>query len=126
MEIKARELKELSDTIRELLPLQLNINLSYKIACIAREIREKQNMVDTLKEELIETYAKKDEKGMTLISEEGVVEIDKKDAAELNKQLNDLMVRNIEINIEKIKLDDILDLNLTIGQMTSLLPLIEK
>ena len=127
MILKAREIKNLNDTIQILLPLQLKMPFAYEVACIAREVRENDMMINTMRQEIIERYAKRDENGHVIVnSENGTVDVDEGKIPELNKELDGLFNREIELESNKIKLDDIKDLDLTVGQIEALIPLIEK
>ena len=127
MILKAREIKNLNDTIKILLPLQLKMPFAYEVACIAREVRENDMMISTMRQEIIERYAKRDENGRVIVnSENGTVDVDEEKIPELNKELDNLFNKEIELESNKIKLNDIKDLDLTVGQIEALIPLIEK
>lgn len=127
MILKAREIKNLNDTLQVLLPLQLKMPFAYEIACIAREVRENDMMISTMRQEIIERYAKRDENGSMIINpENGTIEVDEERVSELNKELDNLFNRDIELKSNKIKLDDIKDLDLTVGQIEALISLIEE
>lgn len=127
MILKAREIKKLNDTIQILLPLQLKMPFAYEVACIAREVRENDMMISTMRQEIIERYAKRDENGHVIVnSENGTVDVDEEKIPELNKELDNLFNKEIELESNKIKLNDIKDLDLTVGQIEALIPLIEK
>ena len=127
MILKAREIKNLNDTIQILLPLQLKMPFAYEVACIAREVRENDMMISTMRQEIIERYAKRDENGHVIVnSENGTVDVDEEKIPELNKELDNLFNKEIELESNKIKLNDIKDLDLTVGQIEALIPLIEK
>ena len=84
-------------------------------------------MISTMRQEIIERYAKRDENGHVIVnSENGTVDVDEGKIPELNKELDSLFNREIELESNKIKLDDIKDLDLTVGQIEALIPLIEK
>lgn len=127
MILKAREIKNLNDTLQILLPLQLKMPFAYEVACIAREVRENDMMISTMRQEIIERYAKRDENGNMIInSENGTIEVDEERVSELNKELDNLFNRDIELKSNKIKLDNIKDLDLTVGQIEVLISLIEE
>ena len=84
-------------------------------------------IIITMRQEIIERYAKRDENGHVIVnSENGTVDVDEGKIPELNKELDGLFNREIELESNKIKLDDIKDLDLTVGQIEALIPLIEK
>lgn len=126
MILKAREIKNLNETIGALLPLQLKMPFAYEVASIAREVRENDFMINTMRQEIIERFAKRDDNGQMIINEEdGTVEVEDGKYTELNAELDKLMNRDIELKSNKIKLVDIKDLDLTVGQISALIPLID-
>lgn len=126
MILKAREIKNLSETMDTLLPLQLKMPFAYEVASIAREVRENNFMINTMRQEIVERFAERDDNGQIRINQEdGTVEVQEGKYAELNAELDKLMNRDIELNSNKIKLVDIKDLDLTVGQISALIPLID-
>lgn len=126
MILKAREIKNLSETMDTLLPLQLKMPFAYEVASIAREVRENNFMINAMRQEIVERFAERDDNGQIRINQEdGTVEVQERKYAELNAELDKLMNRDIELNSNKIKLVDIKDLDLTVGQISALIPLID-
>lgn len=126
MILKAREIKNLSETMDTLLPLQLKMPFAYEVASIAREVRENNFMINAMRQEIVERFAERDDNGQIRINQEdGTVEVQEGKYAELNTELDKLMNRDIELNSNKIKLVDIKDLDLTVGQISALIPLID-
>lgn len=127
MNIKARELENLNNTIQVLLPMQLKMPFAYKVACIAREVRENYSMINVMRQEILERYAKRDENGQVIIDQQnGMVTVEPEKVIETNKELDKLFSRDIELKCDKIKIDDIKDLDLTVGQLEALIPLVEE
>lgn len=127
MNIKARELENLNNTIQVLLPMQLKMPFAYKVACIAREVRENYSMINVMRQEILERYAKRDENGQVIIDQQnGMVTVEPEKVMETNKELDKLFSRDIELKCGKIKIDDIKDLDLTVGQLEALIPLVEE
>lgn len=127
MNIKARELENLNNTIQVLLPMQLKMPFAYKVACIAREVRENYSMINVMRQEILERYAKRDENGQVIIDQQnGMVTVEPEKIMETNKELDKLFSRDIELKCDKIKIDDIKDLDLTVGQLEALIPLVEE
>ena len=126
MILKAREIKNLSETMDTLLPLQLKMPFAYEVASIAREVRENNFMINAMKQEIVERFAERDDNGQIRVNQEdGTVEVQEGKYAELNSELDKLMNRDIELKSNKIKLVDIKDLDLTVGQISALIPLID-
>ena len=127
MNIKARELENLNNTIQVLLPMQLKMPFAYKVAWIAREVREKYSMINVMRQEILERYAKRDENGQVIIDQQnGMVTVEPEKVMETNKELDKLFSRDIELKCDKIKIDDMKDLELTVGRLEALRPLVEE
>ena len=55
-----------------------------------------------------------------------MVTVEPEKVMETNKELDKLFSRDIELKCGKIKIDDIKDLDLTVGQLEALIPLVEE
>ena len=107
--------------------MQLKMPFAYKVACIAREVRENYSMINVMRQEILERYAKRDENGQVIIDQQnGMVTVEPEKVMETNKELDKLFSRDIELKCDKIKIDDIKDLDLTVGQLEALIPLVEE
>lgn len=127
MILKAREVKELNNTVNALLPLQLKMPFAYEIAVVAREIHDADAKINVMKQEIIERYAKRNSQGELIIDNEtGTIQVEENKISQVNKELDNLYTRDIEINLNKIKIENLKDLELTVGQIATLIPLIEK
>ena len=127
MRTKNREIENLNGTVQNLLSLQLKMPLGFQIACLAREVHQAFNELNTKRTAIISKYAKRDENNQVIINKEnGMVEIDDEDVKQVDSELDELYNTYVELSAEKIKLDDIKDLDLTVGQIESLVPFIEK
>lgn len=127
MRTKNREIENLNGTVQNLLSLRLKMPLGFQIACLAREVHQAFNELNTKRTAIISKYAKRDENNQVIINKEnGMVEIDDEDVKQVDSELDELYNTYVELSAEKIKLDDIKDLDLTVGQIESLVPFIEK
>lgn len=127
MEISNRQLETLNTTVSNLLPLQLKLPLGYQIACIARDVHEAFDKINANRTLIITKYAKKDDNGQVITNPEThMVELTEENAKMVDKELNELYNQKSEIKSEKIKLADMMDLDLTVGQIEALIPFIEK
>ena len=84
-------------------------------------------MINVMRQEILERYAKRDENGQVIIDQQnGMVTVEPEKVMETNKELDKLFSRDIELKCDKIKIDDIKDLDLTVGQLEALIPLVEE
>lgn len=127
MRTKNREIENLNGTVQNLLSLRLKMPVGFQIACLAKEVHQAFNELNTKRTAIISKYAKRDENNQVIINKEnGMVEIDDEDVKQVDSELDKLYNTYVELSAEKIKLDDIKDLDLTVGQIESLVPFIEK
>lgn len=127
MEISNRQLETLNTTVSNLLPLQLKLPLGYQIACIARDVHEAFDKINASRTMIITKYANKDENGQVITNPEThMVELTEENAKMVDKELNELYAQKSEIKSEKVKLSDMMDLDLTVAQIEALIPFIEK
>lgn len=127
MRTKNREIENLNGTVQNLLSLRLKMPVGFQIACLAREVHQAFNELNAKRTAIISKYAKRDENDKVIINKEnGMVEIDDEDVKQVDSELDELYNTYVELSAEKIKLDNIKDLDLTVGQIESLVPFIEK
>lgn len=104
----------------------LKARVAYKLARIIREIDNEFSLFQKSREQLISKYAEKDNEGKIIFNDEGncVIEKDKIDL--FNKEINELLETNVELNADYISLNDIENENFTIEQMNILSLFIEE
>ena len=74
---------------------------------------------------LIKQYGEKDETGELKSDENGNVRIPPEVLTDFNKELQELLATEIEINANKIRIDDISDVEFTAAEMAQLDDFIE-
>lgn len=124
MRLKYREIKDLYETIQLLIPLHLTMPFGYQVAKTAKELRECYNEINKKRQDIIAKYAEKNENGI-VITENGNVEINKENVNKLDRELSNLFDTTISIDLDKFDIDDVKDLDLTVGQIETLIPIIE-
>lgn len=96
----------------------LPVRAAYNVARLIREIEKENQLFDESRRKILDKYGEKDENGELKIEENGNIHILPDKIADCNRELNDLLTTEIEINAEKIKIDDIEDVKLTPAQLT--------
>jgi hypothetical protein len=86
--------------------------------------RELQNF-NTIRMNLVNKYGEKDENGELVTDEKGNCKIDAKESESFNAEFGDVINTEIEINANKLKLDDFDNLDFTPSDMILLEPFIE-
>ena len=85
-------------------------------------------MLNTERTKIVTKYAKKDDNGQIVVDKENnnMIEIPDEDVKKVDAELDELFARKIELQSNKIQLEAIKDLDLTVGQIEVLVPFIEK
>ena len=100
MKIKVADLYNLSLGLNELSKKELPIALAFKIQRAQKKVSEELIASDKVRQSLIEKYKEKE-------LENGVVQIKKDKLNEFNDKINELMAQEIDLDIEKINIDDL-------------------
>lgn len=98
---------------------------AFVIARLVREINKESETFELTRIELIKKYAEKDEKGELIITDDGNVHISTENLANCNEELLKLQNTEIEINAEKIPVDWLEEMTLTLTEASILEPFVQ-
>ena len=98
---------------------------AFIIARLVREINKESETFELTRIELIKKYAEKDEKGELIITDDGNVHISTENLANCNEELLKLQNTEIEINAEKIPVDWLEEMTLTLTEASILEPFVQ-
>lgn len=98
---------------------------AFVIARLVREINKESETFELTRIELIKKYAEKDEKDELIITEDGNVHISTENLANCNEELLKLQNTEIEINAEKIPVDWLEEITLTLTEASILEPFVQ-
>lgn len=114
--------KEIIPILSVLKNMRNNENVSvltkYKVLKIEKELKEEQDMIISLLEELIEKYGERDEENNLLFDAENKVPISTQYEEEVEKQLNDFYAENIQIQDIYFSEDEVETFNLTYDELS--------
>lgn len=94
---------------------QLPIKVAYAISKNINKIECELKAYNTEKAKLIDKYAEKDEDGKLIADEYGNVNIKEENRENWNRDINELLSIENEIDIHMIQLDDLLNANYNIS-----------
>lgn len=100
MKIKVADLYNLSLGLNELSKKELPIALAFKIQRAQKKVSEELIASDKVRQSLIEKYKEKE-------LDNGNIQIKKDKLNEFNEKINELMAQEIDLDIEKINIDDL-------------------
>jgi hypothetical protein len=98
---------------------------AFVIARLVREINKESETFELTRIELIKKYAEKDEKGELIITDDGNVHISTENLTNCNEELLKLQNTKIEINAEKIPVDWLEEMTLTLTEASILEPFVQ-
>lgn len=103
------------------------IKLAFKFSKLFSQIEESTNFYREKLQEIIDTYAERDENGDMVPATDGTgVQIQKDKIAECQEQLNELTSLEVEVPDITFTLDELEPFNLSIEQFDVLLPFITE
>lgn len=127
MQVKAKDLRDMSDTIESIFSTKIDTEIAVRITRLVRLGREALQATSLEIQETMRKYAKKDEHGNAIIdTSTGNIEIQEQYITVLDRELTELWNKVIEIEGEPLTLDDIKGLDLTVGQINALIPFVAK
>lgn len=106
--------------------LNLPLKAAYKINKIKQGVEKEADFYATKFQEIIDTYAKKDDDGNIIFSDDGsqiLIQDDK--INECNEALEDLQKLEIEIDNYNLSIDDLGDVECTPEQLEAIMPFID-
>lgn len=123
--ISLRELVDSSETMKKLSQKSLKGKTAYYIARLLREIDKELTLFNETRGNLIKKYGEKDENGDLKIDENGICKFIPEEMEKFYSEMNDILNNIIELNANKINLNDLEELNFTPNEMIALEPFIE-
>lgn len=94
---------------------QLPIKVAYAVSKNINKIESELKAYNTEKAKLIDKYSEKDEEGKVISNEQGHVTIKNEDIEDWNRDINELLSIENEVDIHMIQLNDLLNANYNIS-----------
>lgn len=112
MKLTNRKIVNDADFLGTLTNKQLPIKVSYAIAKNISKIEKELEIYSKERQKLVDKYCIKDEKGNNKIDENNQLKIADENLDDWNKSINELLDIEIEIDIHKFNINDLLNSNL--------------
>lgn len=123
--ISLGQLLNSAEGLRGLSQKPLKARCAYAVGKILKAADSEMSSFNEARMNLIRKYGEKDENGELKSDENGNVHIISESLATFNSELQELLDTNVEINANKIKMDDIGEVEFTPSEMTQLDAFIE-
>lgn len=108
MKLTNRRILNDANFLTALMQRQFPVKVSYAISKNVSKLESELNIYNKEREKIIDKYCKKDEEGNLLIDENNNYSIEDENIDICNKELNELLDIEIDVNIHKFKLDDLM------------------
>lgn len=125
IKVKLEDLVNATDGLKGLSQKQLKARCAYAVGKILKSADAEIQSFNETRMELIKKYGEKDENGELKTEENGNVHIPPEGLNDFSKELRELLDTEIEISANKIKMDDIGEVEFTPAEMAQLENFIE-
>lgn len=124
IELTVKEVMESVGVLNEIMEQPFHGALAFKISRIIRELRKEVESFNTERDKIIRVFSEKDENGKPVLLENGNIKIRSDLVKECNDEFEKLLGTSIEINAEKLDLDELDEIEITPKKMESILVLV--
>lgn len=124
MQITRNNINKLNDLILSLSDKQFDISTQYKFLVLSKEISKEKQIYDEQLYSLIDKYAEKDSNG-AIIRQDGGIKIHQESIGECTEQIKQLDNFLISLPDLYFTIDELAQLELTLGQLQLLEPFIK-
>ena len=100
MKLTVKDLYDLTEGLNKLLDKELPTAVAFSIQRNFKKIGEEVTASDDVRKKLIEKYKEKDNK-------DGTIQLKKDKLSEYQKELNELMQQEVDVDLKPIKLSDL-------------------
>lgn len=120
IKVSLNDILNSNNIFREISNKTLPVKTAFRIARIIRELDKENATFDEARRKIINKYADYDENGNIKQTDEGNIIIKQECIDACNNEIIELLNTIVEINVEKLHIDDLGDLELTPAQSLSL------
>lgn len=108
-----------NDIFRQVYQSPMPARTAFKIARLIRELEKENTTFNESRDKILEKYAMRDDNG-AMMQEDNQVMISPDRAEDFQKEIDSLLKTSVEINADKLTLDDLTDVSLSPKQIIDL------
>ena len=120
IELKVGELVNSTEALQKLSQKELKAKLAWQVSKLLKAADKELQEFNETRMNLIKKYGEKDENGELITDDKGNCKIPEEVTIDFSNELNDLVEAEIEINANKIKIDDLENIDFTPNEMNIL------
>lgn len=114
-----------TEILQKLSSTGLKAKLAWQVSRLLKAVDTEVQEFNTTRMELIKKYGEKDGQGELITDEKGNCKIITDNIDQFTSELNELVASEIEINANKLKMDDLENIDFTPSEMIALEPFID-
>ena len=126
IKLKLNELLNATDALQTLSKKSLQARPAFQVVRLLKAADKEIQEFNDIRVKVVNQYGDKDENGELITDENGNCHIAPEHINEFNKELNDLLNTEIEINANMLSLSDLEELEFTPSDLALLEPFIEE
>ena len=115
--VNLNDILNASETFNKIMGQSFKGSLAFKIARLARELNKEVETFNTERQKILTKYCEKDENGELVVEENGNVKVIQDKIIEFNDEFTSLLNTEVEINADKIPMNNIDDFDITPQEM---------
>jgi hypothetical protein len=123
--VSIQDLLNGTDELSKLAKVSLKAKLAWQVARMLKAADAEIQAFNDARMELIKKYGTKDENGELITDENGNCKILEESVSEFSNELNELVNTKVEINANKIDINDLANIDFTPSEINALEPFID-
>ena len=125
IEIKIQDLLNSTDALQKLSKMNLKARLAWQVAKLLKVVDEEMQDFNKTRVEVIRKYGNKDENGELITDEKGNCKVEGENLVAFTKELNELTDTMLSLNVNRLKIKELEELDFTPAEMVQLEPFID-
>lgn len=126
IEIKLADVMNSMETLQKLAGQTFKGKTAFQIARILKKLDEEIKTFNDTRAALINKYGKRNENGELIVDENGNCSLKEDGLVDFNKELSELLNTVIEVNAEKLNVEELSEGSFTPGEMIVLEPFFKE
>ena len=120
IKVSLNDILNATETFQTIMQQSFKGSLAFKIARLARELNKEMDTFNEQRRKILEKYCVRDEDGNLKQLENGNVQVIPEKIPEFNEEFNSLLATEVEINADKLPMDQIDNFDITPQQMLNI------
>lgn len=120
IKVSLNDILNATETFQTIMQQSFKGSLAFKIARLARELNKEMDTFNEQRRKILEKYCVRDEDGNLKQLENGNVQVIPEKISEFNEEFNSLLTTEVEINADKLPMDQIDNFDITPQQMLNI------